>query len=231
MPLSPDNWVLTTIGTVSINATLVFTWLVIAVIGAASWLATRRIAPGRPPRGWQGFMETLLVQLRDQIEEIAPGRSARLLPFIGTLFLFILTSNMLAVIPGFHPPTGSLSTTAALALCVLVSAPAFGVSAIGIGRYLAGYARPSILMLPFNLISEASRTLSLAIRLYGNVMSGVVLAGILLSIAPLFFPVAMQALGLLTGAVQAYIFAILATVYIASASGASTQSENGASNG
>jgi F-type H+-transporting ATPase subunit a len=137
--------------------------------------------------------------------------------FSGTLFLFIAFSNLLLVVPGFAPPTASLSTTAALALSVLIAVPLFGITRQGIGGYLKTYVQPSVVMLPFNIISEFSRGISLAIRLYGNVMSGAVIAGILLSVAPFFFPVVMDVLGLLTGLIQAYIFAILATVYISSA--------------
>lgn len=218
MRLSPDDWIFWQVGPVAINATLVFTWAVMALLVLGAWLATRQIAPSLVPGRWQGAMEAVLLVVRDQIEEIAPGQASRYLPFIATLFLFIFASNVLAVVPGFRPPTGSLSTTAALALAVLVAVPVFAIRKGGVAAYLGGYLRPSIVMLPFNLISEISRTVALAVRLYGNVMSGAVLAAILLSIAPLFFPVAMQALGLLTGVVQAYIFAVLATVYIASAS-------------
>ena len=126
-------------------------------------------------------------------------------------------SNLLAVVPGYRPPTGSLSTTTALAICVFVAVPVFGVVRQGPLAYLRRYVRPTPLMLPFNLIGEVSRTIALAMRLYGNIMSGTVLAGILLSLAPFVFPVLLQVLGLLTGMVQAYIFFILATVYIAAA--------------
>ena len=120
-------------------------------------------------------------------------------------------------VPGFTPPTASLSTTVALTLSVLVAVPLFGIASGGVRRYLRTYIEPSMIMLPFNIIGEFSRGISLAIRLYGNVMSGAVIAAILLSIAPFFFPVLMDMLGLLTGLIQAYIFAILATVYISSA--------------
>jgi F-type H+-transporting ATPase subunit a len=123
----------------------------------------------------------------------------------------------LLVIPGFQPPTASLSTTTALALSVLIAVPLFGITSRGLGGYLKTYLQPSFVMLPFNIISEVSRGISLAIRLYGNIMSGAVIAAILLSVAPFFFPVIMDVLGLLTGLIQAYIFAILATVYISSA--------------
>jgi F-type H+-transporting ATPase subunit a len=138
-------------------------------------------------------------------------------PFIGTLFLFVGASSLSSIIPDFEPPTGSLSTTVALALCVFFAVPFFGIAARGLGGYLASYVQPTVIMLPFNIISEASRTLALAVRLFGNMMSGAMIVGILLTITPFLFPVVMTVLGLLTGMVQAYIFTILAAVYIAAA--------------
>ena len=131
--------------------------------------------------------------------------------------MFIAAASLCTVIPGYQPPTGSLSTTAALALCVFVAVPFFGIEEQGIGNYLKSYMKPTFIMLPFNIISEFSRTLALAIRLFGNMMSGAMIVAILLTITPIFFPILMPMLGLLTGMVQAYIFSILATVYIAAA--------------
>jgi F-type H+-transporting ATPase subunit a len=175
---------------------------------------------------WQVALEVIVTTIRDQIAEVGADRPGRYLPFIGTLFLFIATANVLAVVPGYQPPTGSLSTTVALAVCVLVAVPLFSIGERGLGGYLRSYLRPTPLMLPFNLIGEASRTIALAVRLYGNVMSGTVIVGILISVAPFFFPVVMQVLGLLTGLIQAYIFAILAMVYIGSASRTRRKTEN-----
>jgi F-type H+-transporting ATPase subunit a len=121
------------------------------------------------------------------------------------------------VSPGFDPPTGSLSTTVALALCVFVAVPLFGIGEQGVRGYLKSYVEPTFIMLPFNIISEISRALALAVRLFGNMMSGAMIIGILLAITPFIFPVVMTVLGLLTGMVQAYIFSILAAVYIAAA--------------
>ena len=139
------------------------------------------------------------------------------IPFAGTLFLFIAVSNLLDVVPGWHAPTGSLSTTAALAISVGVAVPVFGVLKNGWLGYFRHYLKPTWIMLPFHLMSETTRNLALAVRLFGNIMSGTMIAGILLAIAPLFLPVLMQALGLLIGLIQAYIFSILAMVYIAAA--------------
>ena len=159
----------------------------------------------------------IVTGIADQIRDIGARDARHYLPFVGTLFLFIAASNLLAVVPGCMPPTGSLSTSTALALAVLVAVPIFGIAKTGLGPYLKNYARPTLFMLPFNVIGELSRTIALAVRLYGNVMSGTVIVGILISIAPFFFPIIMQLLGMLTGLIQAYIFAVLATVYIASA--------------
>ena len=139
------------------------------------------------------------------------------LGFLGTLFLFLAMASLCTIIPGYEPPTGSLSTTLALALCVFVAVPFFGIGERGLGGYLRSYVQPTLVMLPFNIISELSRTLALAVRLFGNMMSGAMIIGILLAITPFIFPIVMTALGLLTGMVQAYIFSILATVYIAAA--------------
>ncbi len=136
---------------------------------------------------------------------------------MGTLFLFVGLAALGTVIPGYQPPTGSLSTTAALALSVFVAVPLFGIEEQGVGGYLKSYLKPTVLMLPFNVISELSRTLALAVRLFGNMMSGAMIIAILLSITPFIFPIVMTVLGLLTGMVQAYIFSILAAVYIAAA--------------
>jgi F-type H+-transporting ATPase subunit a len=188
-----------------------------AMLTVASILVTRKLRPDVPPNRWRTTLEVIVTGIQGQIEEISPQSSRHVLYFSGTLFLFIALSNLLLVVPGFTPPTSSLSTTAALALSVLIAVPLFGITRQGIGGYLKTYIQPSVIMLPFNIISEFSRGISLAIRLYGNVMSGAVIAGILLGVAPFFFPVVMDVLGLLTGLIQAYIFAILATVYISSA--------------
>jgi F-type H+-transporting ATPase subunit a len=139
------------------------------------------------------------------------------LPFVGTLFIFIAAANLLSFVPGYLPPTGSLSTTAALAICVFTAVPIYGIAQRGLRAYLKNYVQPTVFMLPFNIIGELSRTLALAVRLFGNVMSGIKIGAILLAVMPLFFPVLMHALGLLTGLIHAYIFALLAMVYIASA--------------
>lgn len=217
MKITPDDVVLLQIGGFNLNATIVFTWLVMALLLAASLWATRGISDSLVPSRWQNLLEVIVEEMRRQIADVSGQSPGRHLSFIGTLFLFIATSNALMIVPGYKPPTGSLSTTTALALCVLVAVPLYGIVDNGFVGYLKNYLRPTILMLPFNIIGEISRTIALAIRLYGNVMSGTVIAGILISIAPFLFPILLTLLGLLTGLIQAYIFAILAMVYIAAA--------------
>jgi F-type H+-transporting ATPase subunit a len=215
--LSPDATIIFETWGVPINATVFFTWIVMALLTAVSMLITRDLRADVPPDRWRTTLEVIVLGIQSQIEEVARGPSRYLLYYAGTLFLFVAVSNLLLVVPGFTPPTASLSTTTALALSVLIAVPLFGVTSRGLGGYLKTYIEPSVIMLPFNIISEFSRGISLAIRLYGNIMSGAVIAAILLTVAPFFFPVVMDVLGLLTGMIQAYIFAILATVYISSA--------------
>src|SRR6056297_2401220 len=163
--------------------------------------------------------------LRRQIREVSGQAPERYLACVGTIFVFVFVSNMLVILPGYVPPTASLSTTAALALVVFFAVPVYGITGRGLGAYLRDYVRPSPFMLPFNILSELSRTLALAVRLFGNVMSFTKIIAILLAVAPLVFPAILNALGLLTGAIQAYIFAILATVYI-SANSRTTRSND-----
>jgi F-type H+-transporting ATPase subunit a len=225
MRISPDELVYFQWGPLTINATIVFTWLVMALLTLFGWVVTRKLSAGPEiPRG-QNLLEVLVTGVLDQIEEASQQDPRRFLPFVGTLFIFIATSNVLSVVPGFQAPTGSLSTAVSLALCVFVAVPIYGIGRKGVKNYLRQYLQPSPIMLPFNLIGEISRTLALAMRLFGNVMSGGMIVAVLLSIVPLFFPLVMQVFGLLTGLIQAYIFAILAMVYIASATRTQDESD------
>jgi F-type H+-transporting ATPase subunit a len=217
MHLSPDQWIFWQYGFLKLNATIVFTWALMLLLSIGSLLITRNLSADLERSRWQNLMEIIVTGIQAQIQEVGLAQPERYLGFLGTLFLFIAASSIGTIIPGYQPPTGSLSTTAALALCVFVAVPMFGVQDQGLGGYLKSYAQPTLLMLPFNLISEFSRTLALAVRLFGNMMSGVMIIGILLSITPFIFPIIMTVLGLLTGMVQAYIFSILAAVYIAAA--------------
>jgi F-type H+-transporting ATPase subunit a len=221
--ITPDTIVVWQWGPLAINATIVWTWVVMALLVIGSWLATSNITSGPDMSRWQNLLETVVGYMRDQIAEITRQDPGRYLPFVGTLFLFISVSNLLAMVPGYRPPTGSLSTTSALAICVLFAVPMFAVAKRGLRAYLRHYIRPTPLMLPFQVMAELSRTLALAVRLFGNVMSGQLIVAILVSIVPLIFPIVMQALGLLLGQIHAYIFAVLATVYIGSATRAHEQ--------
>jgi F-type H+-transporting ATPase subunit a len=223
MTISPDEIVLLSWGPLRLNATILWTWVVMLLLAGGSALITRRLSTGIRMSGWQNLLEVLVTGMRDQIRDVSHQDPGIYLPFVGTLFLFIAAANLLAIVPGYLPPTGSLSTTAALAISVFAAVPVFGVAQQGLCDYLRHYVRPTPLMLPFNVIGELSRTLALAVRLYGNIMSGTVIIAILLGIAPLVFPVLMRALGLLTGLIQAYIFAVLAMVYVASAAAARRQ--------
>ncbi|MCM0612448.1 F0F1 ATP synthase subunit A [Marinobacter sediminum] len=226
MTISPDSVVYFQWGIFSLNATLVFTWLVMAILTLTSWLVTRRISDNPDISRWQNLLEVLVTGIRDQIAQVSHQQPGNYLPFVGTLFLFIAMANLLNVVPGYLAPTGSLSTTTALAICVFIAVPVFGIASKGAGSYLGRYLQPTWFMLPFNIIGEISRTVALAVRLYGNIMSGTVIVGILLSLTPYFFPVVMQLLGLLTGMIQAYIFAVLAMVYIASATSVYEKTED-----
>jgi len=217
MTFNPDNVIIWQWEMLKINATLVFTWLVMALILCLTWLATRRLSDDVHPSRWQAFMEMVVSLIRDQIRDVGREDPDPFLSFVGTIFLFIAFANLLTIIPGYRPPTGSLSTTAALAICVFLAVPLYGIQRQGLLNYLRQYTRPSLFMLPFNIIGEVSRTIALAVRLFGNMMSGTVVVAVLISITPFLFPVVLQLLGLLTGMIQAYIFAILAMVYISSA--------------
>ena len=216
MQLTPDEIIYWQQGPIVINATLAFTWALMILLVGGSFIITRKLRKGFNPSRPQIILETIVDVIRSQIEDVTNQKKAPFLPFVGTLFLFIVISNVLVVIPGFQPPTGSLSTTAALAICVFFAVPIFGIINRGLKNYLKQYLQPTPFMLPFNIIGELSRTLALAVRLFGNVMSGTLIVAIILSLIPLFFPIVMQMLGLLTGVIQAYIFSVLALVYISS---------------
>jgi F-type H+-transporting ATPase subunit a len=217
MRLSPDEIIFWQYGFVKLNATIVVTWGLMLILALGSHLITRNLTTEHRRSRWQNLLEIVVTSILKQLEEVGLSQPRKYLGFLGTLFLLIAAAGLCTIVPGYEPPTGSLSTTTALALCVLVAVPMFGIREQGVGRYLKSYVEPTFIMLPFNLIGEASRTLALAIRLFGNMMSGTIIIGILLTIAPLFFPIMMTLLGLLTGMVQAFIFSILAAVYIAAA--------------
>ncbi len=203
------------LGPVPISASVVTTWAIMAVLVIGSILITRRLSlvPSKLQAAFELIVDTLDGQIRATMQmEPAPYRA-----FIGTLFIFIFVANWSTLIPGVEPPTAHLETDAALALLVFLAVIWFGIRAGGIGGYLATFASPNPIMIPLNFIESLTRTFSLLVRLFGNVMSGVFVIGIVLSLAGLLVPIPLMALDLLTGAVQAYIFAILAMVFIAGA--------------
>lgn len=226
MRLSSDELILWQHGYFKLNATIATTWALMLVLVVAARLITRNLEHKMHISRWQSLLEVIVVTIRKQIEEVGLRHPEKYMGFLGTLFLFIALSNLCTIIPGYEPPTGSLSTTAALALSVFIAVPLYGIAESGLAVYLRSYLKPTALMLPFNLIGELSRTLAMAIRLFGNIMSGTMILAILLTVTPFLFPVVMSLLGLLTGMVQAYIFSILATVYITAATRARDEEED-----
>lgn len=217
MNLSPDQIIFWQLGFFKLNATIAYTWGLMIVLVLGSKLITRKLSTELQRSRWQNLLEIIVTGINQQISEVGLNHPEKYLGFLGTLFLFVAMASLFTIVPGYEPPTGSLSTTAALAICVFVAVPLYGIEESGLSDYLRAYMKPTVFMLPFNIISELSRTLALAVRLFGNMMSGAMILAILLTITPFLFPIVMSALGLLTGMVQAYIFSILATVYIAAA--------------
>lgn len=217
MHITPDEVIFWQNGFFKLNATIVFTWAVMLLMTVGSLLITRKLSTGMARSRGQNMLEIIVLTIKNQLADAGLVNPHKYIAFLGTLFLFLALANLGTIIPGYEPPTASLSTTAALALCVFIAVPIFGIFDQGLKGYLKSYIEPTFIMLPFHIISEISRTLALAIRLFGNMMSGAMIIGILLTITPLVFPIVMTLLGLLTGMVQAYIFTILAAVYIVSA--------------
>lgn len=200
------------IGFVPISATVATTWGLMAALVGGSWLATRRLTLA--PDSAQAFFELTVESLDSQIRDTMRVEPAPYRAFIGGLFVFIFVANWSSLVPGVEPPTAHLETDAALAFLVFLAVIFFGVRAGGLRGYLRTFASPSPVMIPLNFVESLTRTFSLLVRLFGNVMSGVFVIGIVLSLAGLLVPIPLMALDMLTGAVQAYIFAILAMVFI-----------------
>ena len=203
------------IGPIPITEPVLITWAIMAFLAGGAWLATRQLSL-RPSR-LQAFLELIVETVDSQIRDTMQADPAPYRAFIGTLFVFIFVANWSSLVPGIEPPTAHVETDAALALLVFLAVILFGVRAGGVRGYLSTFASPSPLMIPLNFIESLTRTFSLLVRLFGNVMSGVFVIGIVLSLAGLLVPIPLMALDLLTGAVQAYIFAVLAMVFIAGA--------------
>jgi F-type H+-transporting ATPase subunit a len=216
MATSPlASLVLFHLGPLAITRPVVTSWAIMAVLTLASWLVTRRLA-ARPDR-YQAVVEAVVTGIADQIREIIRNDPRPFLPLLGTIFIFLITANLSGVLPGVEAPTGTLETPAALALIVFAAVHFFGVRERGLLGYLASFARPKLIMLPLNLVSEVTRTFSMMVRLFGNVMSGEFVIALVVGLAGLFVPIPLMALEILVGVVQAYIFTILAAVFIGAA--------------
>jgi F-type H+-transporting ATPase subunit a len=217
MSLSPDDIIYWQAGFFKLNATILWTWVIMLFLVVGARLITRRLSTDIHISRWQNMLEIIVLGILQQMKEVGLKQPKRYIGYLGTLFIFIVTANLCTIFPVYEPPTGSLSTTAGLAISVFIAVPLFGIEKRGLKGYIKTYLEPTPIMLPFNIISEFSRTLALSVRLFGNIMSGSMILAILLTITPFIFPIIMTLLGLLTGVVQAYIFSILATVFVASA--------------
>jgi F-type H+-transporting ATPase subunit a len=204
-------------GPVPITAPVLVTWGIMAALSLACWRLTRRLK--LIPSRTQAVLETLVGAIDAQIADTMQTDPAPYRALIGTIFIYILTANWSSLIPGIEPPTAHIETDAALAAIVFAATIGYGIAVRGPWRYLRSFAEPSWVMIPLNLVEQISRTFSLIVRLFGNVMSGVFVIGIVLTLAGLLVPIPLMALDLLTGAVQAYIFAVLACVFIGAAIG------------
>lgn len=211
-----DTLIMFNIFGIGINYTIFFTWVVMGVLVLLSWLATRNLKTTLRVSRFQTAMEMVVMTIRNQIKEASNDNPLKYLYIMGTFFLFIAMSNLLTIIPVFRAPTASLSTTAAFAFCVFIAMPIYGIRNAGLKRYLKKYIDPVPFMLPMNILSDFSSTFSLAFRLYGNVLSGAVIGSVMIMLVPFLLPLPMQILGLVTGTIQAYIFALLAIVYVSS---------------
>lgn len=200
-------------GPLVLTSTVVITWLLMALLVGVSWLVTRRLKlePGR----WQSVLEGAVLAMQDAIEAVAPGRARMLLPYIGSLWLYLGLANLTGLVPGLHSPTAQLSVTSGLALLVFLATHWYGIRAVGLLPYLRHYVQPNPILLPFHVISELSRTVALAVRLFGNIMSLEMAALLVLLVAGLLVPVPILMLHVIEALVQAYIFGVLALVYIA----------------
>ncbi len=205
------------VGPVPITEPVVTTWVIMALLACGGYFATRQLK-ARPDRR-QMVLEAVVDGLAGQIKDVLHRDVRDLLPLIATIFIFLVTANLSGVLPGVQAPTARIETPAALALIVFFSVHYFGIRSLGLFGYLASFAKPKLIMLPLNILSEITRTFSLMVRLFGNVMSGEFVIALILALAGLFVPIPFMALEILLGLVQAYIFTILATVFIGAAIG------------
>ena len=196
-----------------INATIVSTWIVMAVLVLISWIATHNLKAKNKVGKLQTLLEMVITWLNGEVKETSGDNPAKYMGMGLALFMFVLVSNLMTIIPWFRPPTASLSTTFAMGIIVFCAIPYFSIKNAGVKGYLKKFIEPTPYMLPMNIFSEFASTFAMALRLFGNMLSGIVFASVLTSFLPFFVPLSMQVLGLLTGSIQAYIFALLAVVY------------------
>ncbi|MGD8207310.1 MAG: F0F1 ATP synthase subunit A [Thiohalocapsa sp.] len=201
------------LGPVTITSTVITTWAIMAVLGLLAWLLTRHLRTDPGPL--QTAVEGVVATIEQAVEEVAPEQKGEIMGFIGSLWIFLVVANLSGLIPGVHSPTRDLSATAALAFLVFLSTHWFGVRLQGWKSYLRHYLKPSPILLPFHLISEITRTVALAVRLFGNIMSLEMAALLILLVAGFLVPVPILMLHIVEALVQAYIFGMLALIYVA----------------
>jgi F-type H+-transporting ATPase subunit a len=206
------------VGSIPITEPVVVTWGIVVAMALVSMLAGRRLNV-RPGSG-QALLETLIDAIGSQLSDAMGADARRFFPLLATLFVFLVVANVSGLIPGITPPTAFIQTPAALAIIVFFAVHYYGVRSVGLAAYLKSFTRPTILMLPLNVLGQITRTFSLMIRLFGNIMSGEFVIGIVLAFAGLFVPIPLLALEVVVGVVQAYIFTVLAAVFIAAGVGA-----------
>ncbi len=215
LPLT--STVLFHLGPIAITRPVVTTWAIMLALAVVCRLVTRRLK--MQPDERQAVLEIIVTGIEQQIEEVIRKDARPFLPMLGTLFIFLVVANLSGVLPGVEAPTSKIETPAALALIVFFSVHYFGIRSRGLGGYLASFAEPKLIMLPLNILSEVTRTFSLMVRLFGNVMSGEFIIALVVALAGLFVPIPLMVLEILVGIVQAYIFTVLATVFIGAAVG------------
>lgn len=205
--------VLLNLGPLPISETVVTTWAVMLCLLIVCWLSARRLA--LEPGGWQVVLEGMIGAIQDAIEAVLPECALTVLPFVASLWIFLVFANLIGIVPGLHSPTADLSTTSALALLVFLSVHWFGIRIHGLRQYVRHYVEPNPILLPFHIVSEISRTIALAVRLFGNIFSLEMAALLILLVAGFLVPVPVLLLHIVEALVQAYIFGMLALIYIA----------------
>lgn len=210
-----ENEIVFSLGPLAIGVSVLTTWGIMLFAAALAWLATRRL--DMLPGPLQTMVEGLVSALEEAVLAVAPEHGRQIMPFIGTLWLFLIVANLVGLIPGLHSPTRDLSVTSALAVLVFFSVHWFGIKTLGLKQYLRHYLAPSPILLPFHIISELTRTLALAVRLFGNIMSLETAAMLILLVAGFLMPIPILMLHIIEALVQAYVFGMLALIYLAGA--------------